>query len=191
MSPTPSPTATLAPSVPNASPLTTSPTPEPTVGDVYLTPGIRYDSSLSTSQLVEVLANGALAIVAYAILGVLLLIAGFYVIDLVTPGKLSAVLRTERNPNATLIAASGIAGIGLIVAASIWSSGGALRDGLLATLVYGLVGIATQTIGMIAFDKVAGISVRELTQEQKLQPAAILLAVTHLVIGLITAVAVI
>ncbi|MEV5407409.1 DUF350 domain-containing protein [Thermopolyspora sp. NPDC052614] len=186
MSPTPLP----AP-LPSATAFST-PLPLPGTPGGEVPPGIRYgDSSLPTSQLVEVLANGALAIVAYAILGVLLLIAGFYVIDLVTPGKLSALLRTERNPNATLVAASGIAGIGLIVAASIWSSGGALRDGLLATLVYGLVGIAAQTIGMIAFDKVAGISVRELTREQKLQPAAILLAVTHLVIGLITAVAVI
>ncbi len=179
----PSPTQTPAPTDSGLA----SPTSLPSAEEVVSVP----IENPSISALVETLANGALAIVAYAILGVLLLIVGFYVIDLVTPGKLSAVLRAERNLNATLIAASGIAGIGLIVAASIWSSGGALRDGLLATLVYGLVGIAAQTVGMIAFDKVAGISVRELTREQELQPAAILLAVTHLVIGLITAVAVI
>ena len=69
------------------------------------------------------------------------------------------------------------------------SSGGLLREGLIATLVFGLVGIAAQTIGMIAFDWVAGISVRRLVEERQLQPAAVLLGVTHLVIGLITAVA--
>ena len=44
---------------------------------------------------------------------------------------------------------------------------------------------------MVAFDKVAGISVRELVKEPNLQPGTRLLAVTHMVIGLITAAAVI
>ncbi|MEU7939713.1 DUF350 domain-containing protein [Microbispora bryophytorum] len=145
----------------------------------------------TTTSIADALAHGALAILAYAILGVLLLVAGFYVIDLATPGRLSKVIRTDRNPNATVLAASSVAGVGLVVAASIWSSGGALREGLLATLVFGLVGIAVQTLGMVAFDKVAGISVRELVRETTLQPAAVLLGVTHFFIGLITAVAVI
>jgi uncharacterized membrane protein YjfL (UPF0719 family) len=143
------------------------------------------------APLAEALGRGAHAILAYAILGVLLLIAGFYVIDLVTPGRLSKLLTEERNPNATMLTASGVSGVALIVAASIWSSGGMLQEGLLSTLVFGLVGIAVQTLGMIAFDRVAGISVRELVSEPELRPAAILLGVTHLAIGLITAVAVI
>jgi uncharacterized membrane protein YjfL (UPF0719 family) len=139
----------------------------------------------------EALGRGAIAILAYAVLGVLLLIAGFYAIDMATPGRLSKVIQTDRNPNAALLTASGLAAIGLIVAASIWSSGGVLQEGLLATLVFGLVGIVVQTLGMLLFDRVAGISVRELVTEPKLQPAAVLLGVTHLAIGLITAVAVI
>ncbi|GAA2404108.1 DUF350 domain-containing protein [Nonomuraea africana] len=143
------------------------------------------------SPLVDNLLSGALAIAAYAVLGMVLLIVGFYAIDLATPGKLSAVIKIERNPNATLLATSGLAAVGLIVAASIWSSGGALHEGLLATAVFGLVGIAMQTVAMLVFDLVAGISVRELIKESELQPGARLLAVTHLAIGLITAVAVI
>lgn len=141
--------------------------------------------------LVEALGRGALAILAYAILGVLLLIAGFYVIDMATPGRLSKVIQTDRNPNATLLTASGLGAVGLIVAASIFSSGGVLQEGLLATLVFGVVGIAVQTLGMLLFDRVAGISVRQLVSEPELRPGAVLLSVTHLVIGVITAVAVI
>lgn len=147
-------------------------------------------STGTTTSFAEVLGNGALAITAYAVLGVLLLVAGFYVIDLAIPGRLSKIIREDRNPNATALTSSGLAAVGLIVAASIWSSGGALREGLLATLVFGLVGIAVQTVGMVAFDKIAGISVRALVKEPDLQPATILLAVTHFAIGLITAVAV-
>jgi uncharacterized membrane protein YjfL (UPF0719 family) len=141
--------------------------------------------------LLETLARGAGAIAAYAAVGVVLLIVGFYVIDLATPGKLSSVIRTERNPNATLLATSALAAVGLIVAASIWSSGGRLTEGLAGTVVFGLVGIVVQTVAMLVFDKLVGISVRDLVKEPELQPGARLLAVTPLAIGLITAVAVI
>jgi uncharacterized membrane protein YjfL (UPF0719 family) len=141
--------------------------------------------------LLEFLARGAGAIAAYAAVGIILMIVGFYVIDLATPGRLSEVIRTQRNPNATLLAASAMAAVGLIVAASIWSAGGRLAEGLAGTAVFGLVGIVVQTLAMLLFDRVAGISVRELIKEPELQPGARLLAVTHVVIGLITAVAVI
>jgi len=159
-----------------------SPTPVPAL------PVVPGAEALS---LAEVLGRGALAIVLYAALGVILLIIGFYVLDLVTPGRLGKIIKEGRNPNATLLAGSGLAAVGLIVAASIWSSGGALQEGLLATLVFGLVGIAVQTVAMLAFDKVVGISVRALVMEPDLQPGARLLAITHLAIGLITAVAVV
>jgi uncharacterized membrane protein YjfL (UPF0719 family) len=143
------------------------------------------------NALLEILVRGAGAIASYAAVGVILLIVGFYVIDLATPGRLSEVIRTERNPNATLLAASAMAAIGLIVAASIWSSGGRLAEGLAGTAVFGLVGIVVQTLAMLLFDRVVGISVRDLVKEPELQPGARLLAVTHVAIGLITAVAVI
>lgn len=141
--------------------------------------------------LLEILARGAGAVASYAAVGVLLMIVGFYVIDLATPGKLSTVIRAERNPNATLLATSAMAAVGLIVAASIWSSGGRLAEGLATTAVFGLVGIVVQTLAMLLFDRVVGISVRDLVREPELQPGARLLAVTHLALGLITAVAVI
>ncbi|MFI6321940.1 DUF350 domain-containing protein [Nonomuraea sp. NPDC050556] len=141
--------------------------------------------------LLETLARGAGAIAAYAAVGLVLLIVGFFVIDLAIPGKLSTIIKTERNPNATLLTSSGLAAIALIVAASIWASGGKLAEGLTATAVFGLVGIAVQTVAMLVFDRVVGISARELVKEPELQPGTRVLAVTHVAIGLITAVAVI
>lgn len=141
--------------------------------------------------LIETLARGAGAIASYAAVGLILLVIGFFVIDLAIPGKLSTIIKAERNPNATLLTTSGLAAIGLIVAASIWASGGRLAEGLAATAVFGLVGIAVQTVAMLVFDRVVGISARELVKETELQPGTRVLAVTHLAIGLITAVAVI
>ncbi|MEU4514800.1 DUF350 domain-containing protein [Nonomuraea wenchangensis] len=141
--------------------------------------------------LLETLARGSGAVASYAAVGVLLMIVGFYVIDWATPGKLSEIIRSERNPNATLLASSAMAAVGLIVAASVWASGGRLVEGLAGTAVFGLVGIVVQTVAMLVFDRIVGISVRDLVQEPELQPGARLLAVTHVAIGLITAVAVI
>ncbi|MFJ2032658.1 DUF350 domain-containing protein [Streptosporangium sp. NPDC087985] len=154
-------------------------------------PPVPLPAGAEMVSLTENLGRGALAIASYAALGVILLIAGFYVIDMAVPGKLSRLIRSDRNSNATLLTGSGLAAVGLIVAASIWSSGGVLYEGLLATAVFGLVGIAVQTVARIVFDKVAGFSVRELVREPELQPGACLLAVIYLAIGLITAVAVI
>jgi uncharacterized membrane protein YjfL (UPF0719 family) len=139
----------------------------------------------------ESLGRGAYSILAYAALGLVLFVAGFYVVDLATPGKLSHIIRTERNPNATMLTATGMIGIGLIVAASIFSSGGKLADGLLATLVFGAIGIVAQTIAMLVFDRLIGIDVQGLIKEPQLEPAAWLLGATRVMIGLVTAIAVI
>lgn len=179
--------------------MTSAPTPAPSPGDgvFFATPSVEYfpfpaGSTIGPDMtLIETLARGAGAIASYAAVGVVLMIIGFYVIDLAIPGKLSHLIKTERNPNATLLTTSGLAAVGLIVAASIWASGGRLLEGLAGTAVFGLVGIAVQTVAMLLFDKIVGISVRDLAKEPELQPGTRLLAVTHLAIGLITAVAVI
>jgi hypothetical protein len=139
----------------------------------------------------EALGRGALAILAYAALGVLLLVAGYYAIDLATPGRLSTIIRTDRNPNATLLASTGVFAVAMIVAASIWASGGRLVEGLLSTLVFGAVGIGAQVVASIVFDKLVGFDLKGLLREDRLQPSAVLLGSTHLGIGLVTAVAVI
>jgi hypothetical protein len=139
----------------------------------------------------EALGRGAGAILAYAALGVLLLVAGYYAIDLATPGRLTTIIRTERNPNATVLASAGVFAVALIVAASIWASGGRLIEGLISTLVFGGLGILAQVVASLVFDRLVGIDLKSLLREPRIEPAAVLLGATHLGIGLVTAVAVI
>jgi uncharacterized membrane protein YjfL (UPF0719 family) len=137
------------------------------------------------------LGHNTLAIAAYAALGLVLFVVGFYVVDLATPGRLISVIRQERNPNATALATAGMIAVGLIVAFSIFGSGGNLSEGLLSTLVYGLVGIVAQTIAMLVFNLLIRVKVSGLCQEEKLEPAAVLLASTYVMIGLVTGISVI
>jgi uncharacterized membrane protein YjfL (UPF0719 family) len=146
---------------------------------------------LAASSLTDVLGRGSLAIVTYALLGTLLLLLGYFVTDWTTPGKLSAVIRTEHNPNAAMLAASGVAGVALIVVAAIFTSGGNLVEGLTETLVFGVIGIAAQAVASLAFERVIGMDPRRLMSEQALSPASVLVGVTRVGIGLITAFALI
>ncbi|SHN47427.1 DUF350 domain-containing protein [Cryptosporangium aurantiacum] len=135
--------------------------------------------------------EGAGSIVAYAALGLVLLLVGYYAIDLATPGRLSVIIRDERNINATVLAACGVFSVALIIVAAIWSSGGRLVEGLISTAVFGLIGIVAQVVAAFVFNILARIDVRRLVHDPTVSPAAVLLGVTNVAIGLVTAMAVI
>ena len=137
------------------------------------------------------LGKGAGAIAAYTALGLVLLLIGFFAVDVTTPGRLTSIIKTGRNANATLLAVCGMAGVGLVVAASIFASGGKLLEGLIATLVWGLVGIIAQQIATLLVRALLGVDVAALMSKEKLEPSAILLGATQVTVGLITAIAVI
>ena len=137
------------------------------------------------------LGKGAGAIAAYTALGLVLLLIGFFAVDVAKPGRLTSIIRSGRNANATLLAVCGRAGVGLVVAASISASGGRLSEGLIATLVWGLVGIVAQQVGTLIVRALLRVDVPALMTEESLSPSAVLLGATQATIGLITAIAVI
>ncbi|MEV5751969.1 DUF350 domain-containing protein [Actinoallomurus sp. NPDC052308] len=137
------------------------------------------------------LGKGAGAIAAYTAVGLVLLLIGFFAVDVTTPGRLTSIIRHGRNTNAALLAVCGIVGVGLVVASSIYASGGRLSEGLIATLVWGLVGIVAQQIGFLIIRVLLRVDVAALMAAESLEPSAVLLGATQITIGLITAVAVI
>lgn len=137
------------------------------------------------------LGKGAGAIAAYTALGLVLLLIGFFAVDLATPGRLTTIIKTGRNANAALLAVCGMAAVGLVVAASIFGSGGNLLEGLIATLVWGLVGIVGQQIAVMIVRLLLAVDVGALMAKEKLEPSAILLGATQVTVGFITAISVI
>jgi uncharacterized membrane protein YjfL (UPF0719 family) len=137
------------------------------------------------------LGKGAGAIAAYTALGLVLLLIGFFAVDVTTPGRLTSIIKTGRNANATLLAVCGMAAVGLVVAASIYGSGGKLSEGLIATLVWGIVGIVGQQIAVMIVRLLLGVDVAGLMTKEKLEPSAILLGATQVTVGFITAISVI
>src|SRR5687768_1166902 len=106
----------------------------------------------------SVIGTGVGAILLYAVLGVLLMLLGFWAVDITTPGKLNRMVR-DGLPNAVIVTAAGMVSMAFIVVVAIYASSGALLEGLLASLVFGLVGIVAQVGGVRLLEWVTGIDI--------------------------------
>jgi uncharacterized membrane protein YjfL (UPF0719 family) len=136
-----------------------------------------------------VIGTGIGAILLYAVLGVLMMLLGFYAVDLTTPGPLNRQVR-EGKPNAVIITAAGMLGIAFIVVMSIYVSSGDLLDGLLTTLIFGVIGIIAQVLAARLLEWVTGIDMGALLAGETTMPQAYLVAVAHVALGLVVAVAI-
>ena len=137
-----------------------------------------------------VIGTGIGAILLYAVLGVLMMLLGFFAVDLTTPGPLNKQVR-EGRPNAVIVTAAGMVGISFIVVVSIYASSGALLDGLLTTLIFGVVGIVAQVLGARLLEWVTGIDMKALLTAETTVPQTYLVAAAHIALGLVVAVAII
>jgi len=135
------------------------------------------------------LAWGIGAIALYAIVGLLLMFAGFYAIDFTTPGKLSELVRRGL-PNAVIITSSGLLSMAFIVVVAIWASTGDLAEGLITSLVFGFAGIVVQVAAVRALEFATRIDVRSTIESEKFAPASLVVASAHLALGLVVAVAI-
>jgi uncharacterized membrane protein YjfL (UPF0719 family) len=138
---------------------------------------------------VGVVGGGLAAIVLYALLGLVMMILGFYAIDLTTPGKLHQLVR-EGRPNAVVVTGAGMISMAFIVVVAIYGASGRLADGLLATLVYGLVGIVVQAVAVRILEWVTGIDMTVLMESRELRPESRVVCAAHLALGLVVAVAI-
>jgi uncharacterized membrane protein YjfL (UPF0719 family) len=138
---------------------------------------------------VGVIASGLGAIVLYALLGLVLLLLGFVAIDLTTPGKLKQLVRSGY-PNAVAVTAAGLLSMAFIVVVAIYNTGGRLAEGLLSTLIFGLVGIIVQAVAVRVLEWVTGIDIGGLLADEKPRAQARVVCAAHLALGLVVAVAI-
>lgn len=137
----------------------------------------------------QVISGGLGAIVLYALLGLLLMLLGFYAIDLTTPGKLNRLVR-EGRPNAVAVTAVGMVSMAFIVVVAIYGSSGRLAEGLLAALIFGLAGIIVQAVAVRILEWVTGIDIGGVLAAKERNPQTFVVCAAHLAIGLVVAVAI-
>ncbi|WP_431969506.1 DUF350 domain-containing protein [Nocardia sp. bgisy134] len=135
------------------------------------------------------LGEGVGAIVLYALVGLVLMLVGFYAIDLTTPGALRGLV-AEGKPNAIIVTAAGMLSMAFIVVLAIYSSGGKLAEGLIASLVFGLVGIVAQVVSVRVVERVLGIDIGAALHSETFTTEVLVVAAAHFALGLVVAVAI-
>jgi uncharacterized membrane protein YjfL (UPF0719 family) len=111
-----------------------------------------------------------LQVLAYSGVGLVVLVVGFIVLDLLTPGKLGQLVM-EGNPGAGLMTATGLASLGLILYFAIHFTG-AGWEGLDDAAVFGLVGVLMQAVGFFILDLLIPGKLAAHCFEPKMHPAA-------------------
>jgi uncharacterized membrane protein YjfL (UPF0719 family) len=127
--------------------------------------------------------------VLYFLVGIVVLVAGFVMVDVLTPGKLRRQVFVDRRPNAVVITSAMDLSLALVIIAAIRASADQLGQGLLDTLVYGLVGVALQGLALVILEAVVPGRFRGFIEAEEFHPASVAAAVVLLAVGGINAVA--
>lgn len=87
----------------------------------------------------------------YGLVGFAVMVLGFVVLDLATPGKLAHVVWRERNKGAAVVLGGQMLALGWVVAKAISTSESeaGLGHGLLSTFLYGLAGVVMMLLAFI------------------------------------------
>jgi hypothetical protein len=135
------------------------------------------------------IGRGVGAMWLYAAVGLVLMVIGFYAIDLTTPGPLRAMVK-QGKPNAIVIAAAGIVSMAFIVVLAIWGSGGVLSEGLISTAIFGFIGIVAQVVMMRVATMVLGVNMSGCLESDVFAHEALMVAAAQFSLGLVVAVAI-
>jgi uncharacterized membrane protein YjfL (UPF0719 family) len=124
-----------------------------------------------------------LQVLAYTGVGLVVLAAGFYVLDLLTPGKLGNEVMAG-NPGAALLSLTTLVSLGVVLWFAIFFTG-AGWDGLDDALVFGAVGVAAQAAGYFILDLLIPGKLAQHCFNPTLHPAAWVMAGNQLAVALI------
>lgn len=141
------------------------------------------------SVSVDPILRGAVATVLYFAVGIAVLIAGFLMVDVLTPGNLRRLVFLERRPNAAILATAMYAALATVIIAAISTSSNQLGEGLLGVAIYGGIGVILQGLALVILRIVVPGNFHEHVEEPELHPAAFATAAMLLAVGGVTAAA--
>jgi uncharacterized membrane protein YjfL (UPF0719 family) len=124
-----------------------------------------------------------LQVLAYTGVGLGVLIAGFYVLDVLTPGKLGQQVM-DGNPGAALLSFTTLVSLGLVLWFAIFFTG-AGWSGLDDAAVFGAVGVAAQAVGFFLLDLLTPGKLATTCFQPTLHPAAWVTAGVQLAVALV------
>lgn len=128
-------------------------------------------------------------VLSYALSGLVLMLIGYFVVDLLTPGKLHVILWEKKSKNAAILVASDLLGVAIIVIAAIRASSDDLLLGIISTLVFGLVGIILMAASFLLIDAFTPGKLGDIVKPDEFHPEVWVNASAHVGIAGIMAAA--
>jgi uncharacterized membrane protein YjfL (UPF0719 family) len=134
--------------------------------------------------------KGAVATILYFLVGMAVLLVGFYMVDVLTPGKLRQLVFIDRRPNAVVVAGAMYIALTTVIISAIANSYSQLGQGLVGVAVYGLMGVVLLGIALLTMHLVIPGNFHEHVDEPELHPGSFAVALILLAVGGVTAAAV-
>ena len=133
--------------------------------------------------------KGAVATILYFLVGMAVLLVGFYVVDVLTPGKLRQLVFIDRRPNAVVVAGAMYIALTTVIITAITTSYSQLGQGLVGVAVYGLMGVILLGLALLTMHLLIPGNFHEHVDEPTLHPGSFAVALILLAVGGVTAAA--
>lgn len=140
-------------------------------------------SSESLRELIDLIGVAA----GYGGVGLIMLVIGGFVIDVLIPGKLREQIWIERNLNGAVFLSSAIFALAIIVAVSIRSASDDLVVGMIDTAAYSLFGIFVFSVTFLVIDVLTPGKLGDTLIEDRFHPAVIVSSVANIAIAIVIA----
>ncbi|MBE1460118.1 uncharacterized membrane protein YjfL (UPF0719 family) [Nocardiopsis terrae] len=139
----------------------------------------------------EILSS-SLSALGYGVVGTVVMLLGYLITDLLTPGKLHQLIWEDRNPNAILLVSANTLGAAVVVVSAIMSSYSELGlvPGLVSTAVFGLIGLVVMALSFLLIDLLTPTKISHIVSNAEWHPATWVSATAHLSIALVVAAAI-
>ncbi len=127
----------------------------------------------------------------YGALGIVLMVAGYVLIDVLTPGRLGHLMMVERRRDVGVVVACAMLAVAAIVPSAILARDGDLGVGLAEAAGFGVVGIVLLGLAFTAVDRMTPGRLGHILTDEHEDPAAAYVAGASLIgVGAIIAAAI-
>jgi uncharacterized membrane protein YjfL (UPF0719 family) len=134
--------------------------------------------------------QGAVNTILYFLVGMGVLVVGFYMVDFLTPGNLRQLVFIDRRPNAVVVAGAMYIALTTVIITAITTSYSQLGQGLIGVAVYGLMGVILLGLALLTMHLLIPGNFHEHVDEPTLHPGSFAVALILLAVGGVTAAAV-
>lgn len=127
---------------------------------------------------------------AYGLVGLALMALGFVLVDVLTIGNLRELIWVQRSRNASILLASNLLGVGIVVTTAIRASADVFVAGLVSAAVYGVLGLVLMAVSFLIIDAATPGRLGELLTDDTAHPAVWVNGASHLAVATIVAAAI-